>query len=181
MVTHLPVVIVSHNPAWPLQFAALRQVLQDALGGLSEAIEHVGSTSVLGLAAKPIIDVDVVIHSRDELSEAIRRLGALGYTHEGDLGVPGREAFARADDQTPLDSSGRRWPEHHLYVCAKDSLELARHLVFRDYLRANPGTALAYGDLKLRLAERYRNDREAYTEGKAAFVEEVLRKVWDSR
>jgi GrpB-like predicted nucleotidyltransferase (UPF0157 family) len=101
-------------------------------------------------------------------------LAALGYRHEGDLGVSGREAFARTDD-VPRDGSGRIWPSHHLYVCAADSPELRRHLVFRDWLRANPGAAARYGSLKLRLAAAYRFDRDGYTAAKTAFIGAVLR------
>ena len=171
-----PVVIVDYNPDWPLEFASLCQVIGSALGELAIAIEHIGSTSVPGLPAKPIIDLDVVIASRELLPQVIQRLAGLGYVHEGDKGVPGREAFT-CDVMTPQDGSGRRWPEHHMYVCCQDSDELAHHLVFRDYLRAYPQVASAYAQLKRQLSERYRNDREAYTEGKTAFVEGVLRKA----
>ena len=131
-----PVVVVPHDPAWVAAFEALRAVYVASLGDLALAIHHVGSTSVPGLAAKPIIDVDVEIRSREILPSVVRALAALGYRHEGDLGVHGREAFAPESDDVPRDGSGRRWPEHHLYVCASDSPELRRHLVFRDWLRA---------------------------------------------
>ncbi|MBI4310263.1 MAG: GrpB family protein [Chloroflexi bacterium] len=170
-----PVIVVDYDPAWPAQFAELRRVIAAALGDLALAIEHVGSTAIPGLAAKPIIDLDVVIASSECLPEVVARLAALGYAHEGDLDVPGREAFARQDDRTPWDGTGRAWPEHHLYVCPQDSAELARHLAFRDHLRAYPDAAAAYAALKRRLALRFRNDREAYTLGKSAFVEGVLK------
>jgi GrpB-like predicted nucleotidyltransferase (UPF0157 family) len=160
-----------------MQFSELRQAIRAALGELAIAIEHVGSTAVPGLPAKPILDLDVVIPSRELLPSVIHHLFSLGYAHQKDLGVPGREAFARSDEVTPNDGRHGVWPEHHLYVCARDSLELARHLAFRDYLRANPEAAWAYAALKQHLAQRYRNDREAYTEGKSAFVEEALRKA----
>ncbi|MBI4201880.1 MAG: GrpB family protein [Chloroflexi bacterium] len=172
-----PVIIVSYDPAWPQQFDSLQKAISVPLGPQALAIEHVGSTAVPRLPAKPIIDMDVVIASRDLLPQASERLSTLGYAHQGDLGVPGREAFGRTDDCTPWDGSGRTWPEHHLYVCAHDSLELARHLAFRNYLRANPDAARAYAALKRHLAKRYGNDREAYTQGKTAFVLEALRKA----
>ena len=175
MTSQRPVLIVDYDPLWPLLFTELAAAISQTVGTLALKIEHVGSTSVPGLVAKPIIDVDVVIRSRDDVPEAARRLATLGYVHEGDLGVTGREAFARADGLTPWDGSKRQWPEHHLYVCAQGSQELARHLTFRDYLRTHPDAATAYGELKQRLAEVFRNDREAYTEGKTAFVEAVLR------
>jgi GrpB-like predicted nucleotidyltransferase (UPF0157 family) len=93
-----------------------------------------------------------------------QRLAILGYQHEGDLGISGREAFT-----SPVAA-----PAHHLYVCPADSPELARHLAFRDYLRSHPGQARAYAELKRSLAERFYTDRDAYSRGKATFIESVL-------
>ena len=172
-----PVVIVDYDPQWPVLFAELRAVLWAALGDVALAIEHVGSTSVPGLAAKPIIDLDVVIEFTARLPDAIRCLAGLGYSHEGDKGIPGREAFARAGPDVPRNGTGRTWPHQHLYACAQDSTELARQLAFRDYLRAHPDAALAYERLKRQLAEKFRDDRDAYCDGKSTFVEEVLRRA----
>ncbi len=123
-----PIVVVDYDPAWPALFAALRAPVAAALGVLTVAVEHVGSTAVPGLAAKPVIDLDVAIPSVSALDAAIERLAALGYVHKGDQGIPGRAAFD--------------WPphtrRHHLYVCTHDSAEYRRHLLFRDYLRAHP-------------------------------------------
>jgi len=145
-------------------FERIRAPVALALGGLALRIEHVGSTSVVGLAAKPIIDLDVVIGSRADLPAVIGKLGTLGYLPQGDLGVPGREAF----------NSPPGLPEHHLYVCAADNPELARHLAFRDYLRGSPEAARGYASLKRSLAIRFHDDRDAYTEAKTAFVEQAL-------
>jgi GrpB-like predicted nucleotidyltransferase (UPF0157 family) len=106
----------------------------------------------------------MVIADRTDLPAVIRRLRPLGYHHEGDLGVPGREAFT-----TPAGA-----PPHHLYVCAVGTPALDRHLAFRDALRADAAAADAYGDLKRTLAARLRQDRGAYTEAKSAFIEQVL-------
>jgi GrpB-like predicted nucleotidyltransferase (UPF0157 family) len=159
-----PIVIEDYNPEWGLWFNRLQRMARDALGDLAVAVEHVGSTAVPGLAAKPIIDIDVVIPSRDDLPEAIRRLASIGYRHEGDLGIADREAFAQPHDL----------PVHYLYVCSKHSPELRRHLRFRDALRASPGAAAAYGALKRELAIRFRNDREGYAQAKTAFVTSIL-------
>ena len=159
-----PVEIAEYDPGWAAFFAARRDAIAAALGPLAQRIEHVGSTSVPGLAAKPIVDMDVVIAARDDLAPVIERLSGLGYLHEGDLGVAGREAFAAPEGL----------PRHHLYVCAADSRELARHLAFRDYLRAHPEAVRAYAELKRSLAARQRDDREAYTSAKTEFVEQVL-------
>jgi GrpB-like predicted nucleotidyltransferase (UPF0157 family) len=159
-----PVVIVGYDPSWPDTFAQLRDRVAAALGPLAVAIEHIGSTAVPGLAAKPIIDLDVVIANRANLPAVMRRLRPLGYHHEGDLGVPGREAFT-----TPAGA-----PPHHLYVCVVGTPALNRHLTFRDALRAHPAAADAYGDLKRTLAARLSHDRVAYTEAKTGFVERAL-------
>jgi GrpB-like predicted nucleotidyltransferase (UPF0157 family) len=159
-----PVVIADYDTSWSTTFDQLHDRLAALLGPLVVTIEHVGSTAVPGLAAKPIIDLDLVIADRADLPAVIERLCPLGYHHEGDLGVPGREAFT-----TPAGA-----PPHHLYVCAVGTPALNRHLAFRDALRADPDLADAYGDLKRNLASRLGHDRVAYTEAKSLFVEQVL-------
>lgn len=159
-----PVIIEDYNPAWPHWFERLRAPVQAALGALALVIEHVGSTAVPGLAAKPIIDMDVVISSRTDLTDVIARMAGIGYRHEGDLGVAGREAF--------FPPPGL--PAHHLYVCSADSAELRRHLAFRDYLRRHPADAAAYGALKSELAARFGRDRDGYSLAKSDFVNGIL-------
>jgi GrpB-like predicted nucleotidyltransferase (UPF0157 family) len=160
-----PVEIADYDPGWPAAFAALRDQTAAALGPLAQRIEHVGSTAGPGRPAKPVIDLDVVIATHADLPEVITRLAALGYRHEGDLGITGREAFA----------SPAAAPARHLYVCTADSPELARHLAFRDYLRTHPEQARAYAELKRSLAAQFRSDRDAYSRSKAAFVEQALK------
>jgi GrpB-like predicted nucleotidyltransferase (UPF0157 family) len=162
-----PIIIEDYDPHWPEQFELLRWRIGTALGPLAWAIEHIGSTAVPGLAAKPILDIDVLLHSATDLPEAIRHLATLGYEHRGDLGVPGREAFRRPPDDIP----------HHLYVLAPESREYIRHITFRNHLRANPHHARAYERLKRALAREYRNNREAYNRGKTQFVEAILRRA----
>ena len=128
------------------------------------AIEHIGSTAVPGLAAKPIIDFDVVIASPSDLSEAIRLLGRIGYVHEGDLGIAGREAF--------LSPPGG--PAHHLYVLSAGATELRRHLEFRDALRADEVLRVKYTALKRSLAQAHQHDRASYTAGKSAFINSIV-------
>jgi GrpB-like predicted nucleotidyltransferase (UPF0157 family) len=149
--------------------------LRRALGGIVVGVEHVGSTAVPGLAAKPIVDLDLVIPSREALPIAVSRLAGLGYRHQGDLGVSGREAFERNASDVPRDGTGRIWPPHHLYVCASDCPELRRHLLFRDWLRSHREVAAEYGKLKRRLAEAHRFDRDRYTKAKSEFIEAALR------
>ncbi|MEK7764877.1 MAG: GrpB family protein [bacterium] len=162
-----PITICDYDPTWPATFEALRGRVAAGLGVLAVRIEHVGSTSVPGLAAKPIIDLDVVVSSRNEVPAAIAALDRLGYVHQGDLGVPGREAF-----RGPVTV-----PAHHLYLCAADSAELRRHLVFRDHLRSHSAAADEYARLKRELAARHTEERDAYSLEKSAFVEEILRRA----
>ena len=163
------IVITEPDPRWPAVFASIRDRILPAFSGMAVHIEHIGSTAVAGLAAKPIIDLVVVVPSVRLVPDAIERLAFLGYEHEGDLGVPGREAFR---GPTPD-------PAHHLYLSPSDSPSLAAHLRFRDALRADPALAAEYATLKRLLAATVGPDRAAYVAGKSAFVEAVL--IRDSR
>ena len=162
-----PVEIVPYQPAWSARFEVLRRLLHDALGPLALRIEHVGNTAVPGLDAKPIIDLDVVIADASDFAPVRDRLSELGYTHVGQRGVPGREAFE-------AEWSAAGLADHHLYVCRESAEELRRHLAFRDALLRDPDLAASYGRLKRVLARRFRNDRVAYTEAKGSFIERTL-------
>lgn len=162
-----PVIVVEYDPNWPVLFQSLRGRIADALGSMAAAVEHVGSTAVPNLAAKPVIDIDVLLVSESELPAAIDRLANLGYVHQGNLGIPDREAFLAPTHDPP----------HHLYVCPPRSREFQRHLAFRDYLRAHPKEAKAYGDLKKTLALQFRDDRSAYISGKSDFVVERINRA----
>lgn len=169
-----PIIIEQYNEEWPKAFSIIESILLNKLDGLALRIEHVGSTSVPYLAAKPIIDIDVVIESMEYLSGVIQKLEDLGYIHEGDLGIKNREAFTRKDVYVPYSSEGYVKHEHHLYVCNRESDELVRHLMFRDILRRNPILVSEYTDLKIQLSKKYRNNRKAYTEGKTEFVTRIM-------
>ena len=158
------ILVVDYDPTWPQTFAALRAPIFEALRDIAIAVEHVGSTSVPGLAAKPIVDIDVVLPSRTELPAAIEKLATLGYVHCGDLGIADREAF----------SGPAHLPTHNLYACIQGSVALVNHLTIRDYLRRNPNAATAYGQLKKQLAEQFPADMDRYGAGKTAFLLEVL-------
>jgi len=159
--------VQKYNPAWPSWFARIHEVLEASLKGTYLTIEHVGSTSIPGMIAKSIIDIDIVIASGR--FEGIReKLAQLGYIHKGDLGITGREAFDLRDDEL-----GAKLPVHHLYVCAEDSEELRRHLAFRDFLRGGPQYVQQLSQLKWDLAEGFDNDKEAYMEGKSALVRQI--------
>ncbi len=163
------VIVQAWDAAWEQDFSDIKAELADALVELALGIEHVGSTSVPGMAAKPVIDIDVVIKDGSLLEETICRLGRIGYQHEGDLGIAGREAF-RYEGKEHLK-------KHHLYVCPQDSPELKRHIAFRDYLRANPEAAEEYSRIKTEGAELYPYDIEKYIEHKAPFIERIYREL----
>ena len=159
------VIVLPYDKAWKSAFESIKQELQLALGDLALSVEHVGSTSVEGLSAKPCIDLDVVIRDASVLEEVICKLTAIGYEHEGDLGIPGREAFRYANKPHLM--------HHHLYVCPQDSAELHRHLVFRDYLRSHPEAVAQYGAVKETAARLYPNDIDGYIRCKAPCIEEL--------
>ncbi|WP_260989779.1 GrpB family protein [Paenibacillus xylanexedens] len=173
------VVIEEYNQEWPKAFDIIKSILSDKLSSLTLRIEHVGSTSVPDLAAKPIIDIDVVIESMEYLPGVIKKLDELGYVHEGDLGIMNREAFARKDVYVPYSSEGDVKHEHHLYVCNRESEELQRHIMFRDILRKHPLLVSEYTNLKNQLSDEFRNNRKAYTEGKTEFITKILNEYKD--
>ncbi|WP_339314761.1 GrpB family protein [Paenibacillus sp. FSL R10-2734] len=161
--------VVPYDPEWKVAFNRIKEHLFSCVGNLIIEIEHVGSTSIEGLAAKPIIDLDLVMDSYEILPQIIERLQQHGYEHQGNLGIEGREAFQRrhADE----------FMKYHLYVCPKDGKGYLEHIAFRDYLRSNVTARQAYAEVKQRLAEQYRYDIDAYCEGKTAFVTSILSKA----
>jgi GrpB-like predicted nucleotidyltransferase (UPF0157 family) len=159
------IVVVDYDPKWPEIFEQLRSAIWPSVKGVATAVEHVGSTSVPGLAAKPIIDISVVVPAESDVPAGIERLSSLGYVHRGNLGVAGREAFT-----SPSAS-----PAHHLYLCPSDSLALANHLAVRDYLRAHPDVAGEYGRLKKELAARFAEDIDGYVDGKTDRIVRILK------
>ena len=117
-----PIRISAYDAAWQIELARLRRQLLTTVGGLALTVEHVGSTAVPGLAAKPILDIDVVLGAASQVVEAIHRLAKIGYRHRGDLGIAGREAFASPPNTTA----------HHLYVVVQGSEPWRNHIQFRD-------------------------------------------------
>jgi GrpB-like predicted nucleotidyltransferase (UPF0157 family) len=157
--------VCDYDPVWPQRFEALRREYAAALESANVpvvAIEHVGSTSVPGLAAKPVIDVDVVVHG-DDVGAAADVLVALGFTPRGELGIPDRWAF---DEPSRLAGT-------NTYVVVDGSLSLRNHLAVRDTLRADPGLREEYAAVKRRVAATA-PDLPAYGAGKDATIQRVL-------
>lgn len=161
------VTVLPYTPQWAEAFLTLRDALWEALEGVALAIEHVGSTSVPGMWAKPILDVDVVLPDSTSLPEAIYRLQQLGYLYEGDLGIAGREAFSYV--------ALPRFMAHHLYVCPQDSPELHRHLTFRDHLRSHSDARERYSEVKREAAQLFPRDIDRYMQYKSGVIAQLYR------
>lgn len=158
--------VVPHDPGWAAEFAAERARLGESLGDVPAIIEHVGSTSVPGLPAKPILDVIVGRPPESALSDYVGAFERIGYIYRGELGLPGREYFVRGMEPVPRT--------HHLHLVLIGSDHWLRTLAFRDHLRRHPEAAQAYAALKGELAKRYPTDRGAYTAAKDAFIQEAI-------
>jgi len=169
--------IVDYKDSWPRHFQEVRAVLADELDDDVHSIEHVGSTAIPEVPGRPIVDVHLGVPDREAMERVIDRLAGLGYVHEGDRGVPGRETFRRKGPDVPLTTPKRDWYPHHLYALLTGTPEMERHLVFRDHLRADAEDREAYIRLKRRLVEEHGSDREAYEAGKEEFIEKILEKA----
>eukprot|EP01043_Picozoa_sp_COSAG02_P005521 COSAG02_NODE_150_length_33596_cov_61.953966_17_plen_375_part_00 len=156
-----------YDPHWAKRFSHIKHSALAALKGVATRIEHVGSTSVPKLAAKPVIDVDVVVASTSELQAAIDALRPLGYAHRGELGIAGRHAFQYMG---PPDGGGKR----NLYVCLEASDSLLNHLMLRDYLRSHPEAVAEYSAVKLENARRFSRDIDGYVEAKTGLIAQFL-------
>jgi GrpB-like predicted nucleotidyltransferase (UPF0157 family) len=132
-------VIVEYNNEWPILFDKIKDELCKNVNSIM-TIEHIGSTSIKGMCAKPIIDIDIVINNENDFLKIKQELENIGYKHEGNLGINGREAFKREfKNNIILDNI-----PHHLYVCVKDNEELKRHILFRNYLTRNKNIMMEY-------------------------------------
>jgi len=169
--------IQSYQKQWPMDFQGLKNIIADALDGLAFSIEHVGSTAVPDLDAKPIIDIDIVYEKSEHFNTIRQRLESIGYFHNGDQGIPQREVFKRApssEKHPVLD-----FITHHLYACPVDSTELQRHLRFRDVLRRDPAARQEYQDIKYQIAEAAQQDRKLYAEMKQIQAEGFIQSCLD--
>ena len=161
------VVVEKWNPKWKDEFERIADSLGEDVIYNSIKIEHVGSTSVEGLSAKPIIDLDIVIEN-DKFEIIKRLLKDKGYEHEGNLGIEGREAFSYSGKEELMT--------HHLYVCPQDSKEFFRHIIFRNFLKNNPDLAAEYSNVKEQAAVLYPDDIDKYMEFKSKIIEKIYKK-----
>ena len=158
------VTLMPHNEAWETLYEQTRLEIQEILGDNIIDIQHVGSTAVAGIAAKPILDIAVSVRSAADLN--YDDMLARGYKFAGEAGVPGRFFFARYRD---MDIS-----THHIHCYEPNNPDYLNQVAFRDFLNAHPEYAVQYNDLKQSLAAAYANDRETYTKEKAAFIRLIL-------
>jgi GrpB-like predicted nucleotidyltransferase (UPF0157 family) len=163
------VLVVPYDPQWPREFEREADEVRDALGATLLAIHHIGSTSIPGIHAKPVIDMLAVVADLAQLDARSDEMRRLGYQAMGEFGIAGRRYFRRDD------AAGRR--THQLHAFADGSPHVTRHLAFRDFLRAHPEPARAYGELKRKLAAARPDDIEAYMDGKDALIKEMERQA----
>jgi GrpB-like predicted nucleotidyltransferase (UPF0157 family) len=159
------ITVEDYSPQWAQNFEILKARIWPAVKAFAETIEHVGSTSVPGLAAKPIIDIDIIIPSRSELPAVVKALQSLGYEHLGTMGIADRDAFR-------IPNAKYR---HNLYVCLAGSVALQNHMILRNKMRSNPKLRDEYSQLKKDLAQKFPNDIDQYIEGKTEFILNVLK------
>lgn len=160
--------VVGYDSRWPQMFAAEAEKIRKILGENCVAVHHIGSTSVPNLAAKPIIDILPVVRDLRLVDAKNAAFEALGYECMGEFGIAGRRYFRKGGDERT----------HQIHIFAQECVhDIARHLAVRDYLRAFPQEAAAYGDLKMRLAQQYSEDIEGYCDGKDAFVKALERRA----
>jgi GrpB-like predicted nucleotidyltransferase (UPF0157 family) len=158
------IVIAEYDPAWPQMFEEERARLQQAIGEWAFAIEHVGSTSIPGLAAKPIIDIGITLNELIDALKCITPLHQLGYQCCGEFSIPGQIT----------DGVGRT---HQIHMYQRNHEQFRWHIAFRDYMRAHPEDAAEYATLKRDVASRHGDDIEKYIEGKHDYIRDILRRA----
>lgn len=158
--------VVAYRHEWKLQFERLRDYFDSLLHEYIRSIEHVGSTSVEGCYAKPIIDLDLVLNDSEDFETVKTMLEKAGFEHRGDLGIPGRESFRNL---FPDD-----FGEYHLYVCDPSSRKFLEHIALREYLRKHDDARDRYSALKKQLARIHPHDIDSYIDGKSHLIEEIL-------
>lgn len=153
--------LVPHNPDWSHQADEEAQRIMAGLTFPIIGIYHIGSTSVAGIKAKPILDFVIEVENLEDVIGGVAEFETLGYEYKGEYGIPGRQFFTR-------DTKGDR--THHLHVFQSDHPDIERHIVFRDFLRANPDAAREYEKLKEKLAKRFPKQSGNYTAAKSDFI-----------
>ena len=160
------VVVVDYDPRWPRLFELESQKVASALGDPVVAVEHIGSTAVPSLAAKPIIDMLAGLRTLTLPTDAVEAMDALGYEFMGENGIPGRLFFRKGRPRS-----------HHVHAVLVGSDLWDRHLAFRDYLRSHADEAEGYAEFKRKLVHTVRGDRDRYVDGKDAYAAALERRA----
>lgn len=164
------IIVEQYNPEWKIEFEKAKTFYEELFIGIPCQIEHVGSTSVEGLWAKPVLDIDIVVKTKIESFWLIEKLATVGYEHIGDLGLEGREAFKYLENNLIID-----WMKHHLYVCIEGTEHLENHLLLRKHLRENRESVKLYSELKRKLAQEFSEDIDSYIDGKTDLITSFLK------
>lgn len=159
-----------YRDEWPVLFKTEKKVIAEAIGDRVWDIQHVGSTSIIGMSAKPILDIAIAVKEFEAATVCIEPLSSLGYTFRGENGIPRRHYFQKGKPCT-----------HHIHMVEESSAEWTKLIQFRDYLRSDRSVAAAYAKLKTSLADRLTGDRVAYQNAKAGFIERVLQQSGETR
>ena len=162
------ITVLNYDPEWPLKYERERKAIAEILDGNSIAIYHIGSTSVPGLAAKPIIDMMAVVRSLEKVDDVRGKFSELGYEYLGEFGIAGRRYFRKGGDE--------RTHQIHIFQ-ADDWNNIGRHLAFRDYMRKHEKERAEYAKIKTALAQRFPYDIDGYCDGKDAFVREMEKRA----
>ena len=163
------IVVLPYDSSWRNHFEQIRNEIEGPLNNSILGIEHVGSTSVEDLASKPIIDIDIIIEDYSIFDKVKIILEILGYEYEGNLGITDRHAFTCFEKHHLM--------KHHLYVCPKNSLELQKHIAFRDYLRTHEEDKKSYSNIKILAATLHSDNNTEYIKMKNSCIEEILEKA----
>jgi GrpB-like predicted nucleotidyltransferase (UPF0157 family) len=164
------VILTPYTAEWERLFEEEKTLLQAAVGRYVLDIQHVGSTSIPGMVAKPILDIGIAVGNFEEAAVCVEPIEKLGYEYRGEHGIPRRHFFVKGDSTT-----------HHVHMNEVHSLDWENQVLFRDYLIQHPGTAQAYAELKLQLCQRFPADRQAYLDEKSPFIERVLQLARSAR
>ena len=162
------ITVLNYDPEWPLKYERERKAIAEILDGNGISIYHIGSTSVPGLAAKPIIDMMAVVRSLEKVDDARGKFSELGYEYLGEFGIAGRRYFRKGGDE--------RTHQIHIFQ-ADDWNNIGRHLAFRDYMRTHEKERVEYAEIKTALAQRFPYDIDGYCDGKDAFVREMEKRA----
>jgi GrpB-like predicted nucleotidyltransferase (UPF0157 family) len=159
-----PIVVVPYNPAWKTEFSEMGWKLRNAIGDIAHRIHHIGSTSIEGMDAKPIVDIQISVQSMEPMNLYKSKLEEIGLIYQSNNPDLTKRFFREAPGAKRM----------HIHVRELGSWAEQFNLLFRDYLRENPGDCRKYAELKIKLMELFRHDRESYVEGKGPVIWEIM-------